>query len=134
MTSLFPSLVRGWRAALVLAVVACASPARATAGCGDHVVVLNQNAPSAGAHESLAPGGTDHPLPQKPCSGPNCSRAPERQAPAAPAPDSGPDGKDSLQAPATFEPPDGAPSRQRDFTSPVPLRRAASIFHPPRVG
>jgi hypothetical protein len=135
MTSLLPSLCRGWRAGLVLAAVACAAPARATAGCGDHVVILTQGAPGADARESFAPAGTDHALPQKPCSGPNCSRAPERQAPpSAPAPNSGPDGKESLQVQGAVESPDGASSPRCDSRSAVPVRRATSIFHPPRAG
>jgi hypothetical protein len=109
MTSLLPSLLRGWRAALVLAVVACASPGRATAACGDHVVILNQNTSDTDGRPLLAAEAADRPTPRKPCSGPNCSGAPERPAPpSAPAPSSGPDGKESLQVQDATEQPDRA--------------------------
>ena len=93
MLSPLTSLFRGWRAALLLVVVACATPGRATAECGDHVTVLNGQATNA-LHATPAPVGTPA-SPKVPCSGPNCSRLPDRPAPLpAPAPVSGPHGKE----------------------------------------
>jgi len=135
MASPFLSPVRGWRAALLLVAVACASPNRASAECGEHVTVLTPTASaSLDARATPAPGAAVLPAsPKVPCSGPNCSRAPERPAPPfAPAPTAEPQAKEVLQVPGAAEQPDGAASRLNDFTPPFPIRRSSSIFHPPR--
>lgn len=125
-----PTSVRGGRAALLLVVTACATPGRASADCGDHVVVL---APGAAAHDAGATGHRERP--QAPCSGPNCSRAPERHAPQpAPVASPAPHGKEAAHATAPAAPDDRTASRPPEFTSPRPLRRAVPIFHPPRAG
>jgi hypothetical protein len=132
MATSLPPLIRGWRAALLLVAVACATPGRARAECGDHVTILN--GPVAKFDGASAAGHT--PGPQKaPCSGPNCSRSPQRQAPdPAPAPTSGPQGKEAAVAAGSADERDGASARAPD---PVPgslVRRTTSIFHPPRLG
>jgi hypothetical protein len=73
------SLFRGWRAALLLVAAAFATPGRATAECGDHVVILT--APLGEHRPATAGSHTDAPpRPVKvPCHGPDCS------APPAPA-------------------------------------------------
>lgn len=126
------ALFRGWQAALLLVAVACASPGRAAAECGDHVVILT-NPTNQDGHAT--PATADVP-PKAPCSGPNCSRPPERPAPPlAPVSVSGPHGKEAAPLLGAVEPPDLAPSsRAADLTSPRPIRRATSVFHPPRAG
>jgi len=131
------SLVRGWRAALLLVVVACASPQRAAAECGDYVTILNAPAGSTRhAMPSPADTGETRAPARPPCHGPNCQGAPDRHVPPpAPVAPAGPQGKelaqhldvvDAVEAPpATFD---------RDTSSPRPVRRASSVFHPPRLG
>lgn len=108
-------------------VIALAWTGNATAGCGDHVVVLKP----AGAST------TDDTLPPKaPCHGPHCSAEPGHPLPAPTT--SGivptPSAKDQ------FTPLDSAACDDRqsldrpfEFTSTRPIHRAKSIFHPPRV-
>ncbi|QJW97799.1 hypothetical protein [Frigoriglobus tundricola] len=124
---------RGWRAALLLAAAACATPGRATAECGDHVTILTPRAnPSAPA----TPAPIEAPAPLKaPCSGPNCSRLPDRHAPpVAPAPVSEAFGKELAQLLGLFDPLDGVPAwRVPALSSSRPVSRAPSIFHPPRA-
>lgn len=132
MVSLLRSLFRGWRAAVLLVVVACATPDRATAGCGSHVVVLNpmtsfdstEHAPRAPMDLTERPKG-----PQKPCSGPNCSRAPD-PAPFAPAPLSAPRTMDASPVLGSADRADLS-ARVCESTSPRPVRRSADIFRPP---
>jgi hypothetical protein len=132
----FPPPWRDWRAAVLLVAVACASPDRASAACGDHVTVL---APAAAAspdsRETTPPGAAElPPAPKLPCSGPNCTRAPERNAPPfAPAPTAEPPVKEVLQTLDAVEQSDGSSSRLSEFTPPFPVGRASSIFHPPRA-
>jgi hypothetical protein len=128
------SLVRGWRAAALLVVVACASPQRAAAECGDYAIILN--APAESAHPGpSAPGETHTPAPA-PCRGSNCEGAPDRHVPPlAPVTPAGPQANE----PAFGLEPTGGADREprsfdRDHTSPRPVRRAASVFHPPRLG
>jgi hypothetical protein len=133
------SLCRGWRAALLLVAVACATPGRAAAECGDHVIILNAKASASRdgrATPSSTEGAAESPVaPRPPCSGPNCSSAPERHPPpSAPVPSSGPTGKEAAQALVQIEQPDRASARVGDLMSPRPIRRASSVFHPPRVG
>ena len=72
--------------------------------------------------------------PKGPCSGPNCSGRPDHHpAPLAPVPTSGPHAKEVAQLHGAVAPSDGASSRLGDFISPRPIRRASSVFHPPRL-
>jgi hypothetical protein len=140
MRSALPSLLRGWRAALLLA--ACATPGRASAGCGDYVTVLNApNDPAAASHHAmLAPdgttGGTTGSPAKPPCHGPNCSESPARDVPPVPppAPVSAPvkELTHRLVAPSGADDPRG--SFDRDPSSPRPVRNPSSVFHPPRIG
>lgn len=125
--------LRDWRAALMLVVVACAAPGRATAMCGDDVVLQSDHVharPDGRAATAPARGAE---RPKAPCSGPNCSQTPERQpAPFAPAP--APQGKEVAQVLDSIEPADGAQARACYFISPRPIHRPSSVFHPPRLG
>jgi len=138
MTTRLYSLFHGWRVALLLVVVACASPGRVSAECGDHVVILNANATSQPDRASSPPAAekTDLPaLPKAPCTGPNCSRVPERHSlPFAPVSTSGPQAKEVAQLSALVTSTDCAATSFDDFISARPVRRATSIFHPPRIG
>ena len=128
-----PALVRGWRAALLLAAAACATPDRATASCGDYVTILNGQ-PSSGHHATpAAPGEAPAPA-RPPCRGPNCSESPTRDAPPpAPVSPVGPRVKELVRC---ADPGDAAAAPRsslgRDDSSPRPVRRATSVFHPPR--
>jgi hypothetical protein len=132
MATSLPPLVRGWRAALLLVVVACASPGRATASCGDHVTILNDPA-GAAEHATKADGPAPFRLP---CRGPNCSGAPRREAPPlAPVAPAGAQVKEFAEVVACGDQPEGGSSPfARDDTSPRPIDRPSSVFHPPRLG
>jgi hypothetical protein len=130
----FPPLFRGWRAALVLVVAACAIPQRATAGCGDYVTIRNvSDLPN---HQS-GMVETDSHLPAKmPCHGPNCSEAPARQqAPLAPVSPVESQVKEVVQSfLALYLPVESPHGFNRDCSSPLPIRGTSFIFHPPRNG
>jgi hypothetical protein len=128
--------VRGWRAALLLVVLACATPGRASAECGDHVLILNQPTARAdqGGHAAPASDAPAAP-PRAPCSGPNCSQGSDRHpAPFTPASPPGPHGKEVAQLLESVEQPDGLSVRACDFLSSRPIRRVSAVFHPPPLG
>lgn len=135
MPSTLPWPFRRWRVALLLVVIACATPGRASAECGDHVRILN--GATADSSDNGTPAATDTPSPapgKAPCSGPNCSQAPERHSPPfAPAPPDSPQGKDVARLLGSVAMPDRGSAPVGDFASPLPVRRPSSIFHPPRV-
>jgi hypothetical protein len=122
MRAIVPALFRGWRAGLLLVVAACATPNRATAGCGDYVTILN--------------GSDSHQPAKMPCHGPNCSEAPARQQmPLAPVSPVGPQVKEVVQSLLTLDVPIPSPDafdRDHSFSRPIP--GGSSIFHPPRHG
>ena len=129
-------MIRGWRAALLLAAVALSTPGTASAGCGDYISYPNSH-PDAHA-APMAPAADDPtPTPAKaPCNGPTCSGAPVREfPPVPPAPVTNPT-KDQARHPGLTDPPGEEPGSafDRDLNSPRPVRRANSIFHPPRLG
>ncbi|HVL13186.1 MAG TPA: hypothetical protein VM529_11520 [Gemmata sp.] len=129
-----PPLLRGWRAVVLLAAIALSDPGKASAGCGDYITYAkphaNQHHTTAGAGDASAPtpAGT-------PCRGPDCSGAPVRELPPVPpAPPGGVGAKEAAQRLGGSDDPDpGSQSALRgDGNSPRPIRRASSIFHPPR--
>jgi hypothetical protein len=117
---------RRWRfataALLALAAVALLAPAEARATCGDYVVLH----PSAGEHQPPVPA--DSPLP---CSGPSCSEGslPPLTPLAPPAPAAEKWGCASPEAARGAPPLEGAVP---DPTTPRPLHRGPSVYHPPR--
>jgi hypothetical protein len=125
-----PLPLRPVRVSVLLAAVfvALAWAGTATAGCGDHVIVLKP----AGAKQTT----DDAPPPKAPCHGPNCQAEP----PANPLP--APISSRVLLTPAAkelFTPIDWSPADPRtavgrpfESSSPRPIHRASSIFHPPR--
>jgi hypothetical protein len=136
MFSPIPPLFRAGRVAALLVVVACLSPGRVEARCAHPNAIFKTNlltvetkaessAQTSQAEESSAPW--------TPCTGPECSGAPERPAPPlAPGAPAGAHAKEVAQALDVIEPLDGASSSVGNFTSPRPIRRACSVFHPPR--
>ena len=120
-----PNFLR--RAVLPLAVVVfvLAFAGKASAGCGDHVVILKSGGES----------NADEPTPTKPpCHGPHCSAGP-----AAPTPPPVTSGvlplstAKELFTPISVDPPTAPPvGFTFEFASPRPIDRASSIFHPPR--
>jgi hypothetical protein len=128
-----PSPLRGWRAALLLVAAVCLSPERAAAGCGDHVTILTG---AANADRHAVPGTPEAPISPVPCDGPNCSGAPTRHAPPlAPVSSFSPQAKEVVHSLGAVSDSDGPrASFDHDYTSPRPIRRSPSIFHPPRVG
>lgn len=112
---------------LAAVAVALAWAGPATAGCGDHVVILKP----AGAKQT-----TEAPPPKPPCHGPNCSAEPANPLPAPVTSGAVPTSSSKEQ----FTPIDlshhadrTAVGRPFEFTSPRPIDRASSIFHPPRA-
>ena len=126
---LSPTILR--RAALPLAVlvVVLASSGRASAGCGDHVVILK---PAGERHQPEAA-----PEPAKtPCHGPNCSadRPSDHAPPVTSTALTTPSAKEVF-TPVDLSAQPNTTSRRRPFEtfSLSPIARASSIFHPPRA-
>src|SRR5262245_47042971 len=138
MTTFPSSLLRGWWAALLLAAAACLTPGRASAECGDYVTI--RNGPADPAHHATTRDATPQPdqAPARPpCHGPNCSSAPARDpSPLPPVAPTGLQPKELTQHPAAAADPDAGPGSalDRDPSSARPVRRASSVFHPPRAG
>lgn len=133
MVHLPPLLTRSRCATALVAVVACLSPGRASAECGDYVIIL----PPSGTPHPAKPEPTTAPQPipvTPPCHGPNCSGSPTRETPPASPPATGGLMKESARhsAGTDFVPSVSGSPFPRDDTSPRPVRRASSIFHPPR--
>jgi hypothetical protein len=131
MTASLTSVLRCWRAGVVLVAVACLAPGRASAGCGDYVTIID--ASGNPAHNVAA---DDHGTPP-PCQGPNCSGSPVREAPPlAPAAPAGGQPQELTPHPGPAGGPDAGPAATlgRDSTSPRPIRRPSPVFHPPRAG
>jgi hypothetical protein len=144
MFSLSPSLLRNAPAALLLVVVACLTPDRASAGCGNHVPLFTDPLPlteqKANTNESspapctgpdcLRQANESRPVP--PCHGPGCSQQPTRDAPAPTA--------SRIVSPTTDAALNAVSSHcdstcrvfPRDLSSLHPIARPSSVFHPPR--
>jgi hypothetical protein len=133
MRASLPSMIRDWRAAMLLVAAACLTPDRASAGCGDHVTILNGSA--ASEHHATAPADPSQPM-KFPCQGPNCSGKPvPHPASPAPVPPTTPQGKEIAQTLEGLSGDGALPFRfDRDSVSADPIRRASSVFHPPRIG
>ena len=117
---------------MLLVAGACLTPERASAGCGDHVTILNGSA--ANEHHAAAPADPSQPM-KLPCQGPNCSGEPVRQqAPATPVAPTPPQGKEIAQTLDTLCDA-GAPASpfDRDSAGSRPIRRSTYVFHPPRI-
>ncbi|HEV3437972.1 MAG TPA: hypothetical protein VG122_11460 [Gemmata sp.] len=142
MTTPHSFLLRSWPAVLLFVVSLGFTPGRAAAECGDYIGI--RNAPPGSTHHSSTTNidrpipdglGTPNPLKQ-PCHGPNCSSSPVREfPPLAPITPVSTWVKEVAQP---FSPLDAeittAGSLDRDLTSPRPIHRASSVFHPPRLG
>lgn len=130
-----PSLIRYWRAGLLLAVGIAFTPGRARAECGDYITI--HNAAPGSHHSQTTHNNLGERTPFKlPCHGPNCSRSPERQSPPfAPPVVVGSPVKEQAQHVTAIDN-DGTSSSSfaRDNTSFRPIDRASSVFHPPRLG
>jgi hypothetical protein len=129
LSPLRPFLLRNGRAALLLVVVACLTPERASAGCGNHDGVFHDPLIAIDQQQTALP---DDPTPTTPCQGPNCSR---RQSPDAPPPATAPITPQATEAVIDSRAVLSEGSRSTfpcDFSSPRPVRRTSSIFHPPR--
>ena len=119
-------------ATLALLVLSAFAPSSAHASCGDYLM--------AGAHPvlSAANGAAKDslpiiPAPHAPCSGPNCSgREPTLPiTPPAPAPVSAEQWGCTAHVPSFQSP--GFALWHVDSTMSLPIRRAYSIYHPPRL-
>jgi hypothetical protein len=116
--------------ALVIALVVAYSPGRATAGCGDYVIVVN---PKASAEPESTEPFADSRVPAGPCRGPTCSN--QVPAPFAPVPlPVGPpsDAKACFVGSVDDVGSDVERTPHSLFTG-VPVHRPNLIFHPPRV-
>lgn len=121
---------------MLFVVVVCASPQRAQAGCGDYVTILSATAVAKTHAMPPVQVADGVPAPARmPCHGPNCSGAPTRDFPASPASPVSQPVKEQAQGLAhAIEADPFRGSLDLDFTSLRPVRRATSIFHPPRIG
>ena len=122
------------RGVILLVVIACATPGSASAGCGDYVTILSD--PHGSAHHAIpAHGESTAPL-MPPCHGPNCTELPvKHHAPLAPITTVGPQVKELAETLVSVGGTDHPPSSFDRITSTSrPVRRATSLFHPPRIG
>jgi hypothetical protein len=119
----------GLAAAVVFALALL--PGRAAASCGDHVLILKGQ-----TVEQPAKLDTAHRSPTVPCDGPHCSGSPARESPPlSPVTTTGSSGKETAGVAGAHDTcADPAAPFERDSTSPRPVRRASSVFHPPRLG
>jgi hypothetical protein len=140
--------VRGWQRVRWVVVgggllaVVLLGPARAAAGCGDHVTILPSppaGSPLAGsmphAQESGSRPDTGQVPLRKPCSGPNCSGSPVREpSPLAPGAPPGSQPKELTEHPGTVNASDADPCSaiDREVTSTRPILQPAFVFRPPR--
>lgn len=131
MSSALSTPVRHWRVALLLAGGVLFAPSRAAAECGDYITIKHQS-----HTDSEYPESHDTSPIKRPCHGPNCSTSPVRDfpplAPVIPVVSRAKElaqpiemaGKDTTQTARL----------SRDDSSPRPIHRTTSIFHPPRHG
>jgi hypothetical protein len=118
---------------LLFAAAVLFAPARAAAGCGDYVTILNDGPDGA---RTTAHGTPDDPRPAhhgpaKPCHGPGCRNSPGHPPVPPPPPTAGSPPHDALPAaPACPEPP--GVGRLPTGPSPSPRHVPLPIFHPPR--
>ena len=128
-----PSLVRGWRAALLLVVFLYVSSGNANAGCGDHLAVWNPNSTRPAISTNQLIEQSVLPFSPTPCSGGNCSESPGRSSkPIGVAVASGPQFKVAVSIPELIVIRDHTSTQICDIVSSFPIVRASSIFHPPR--
>lgn len=123
---LLPNLLRSAFLPLAVAAFVLVAGGRATAGCGDHAVILKAADGSVPAQSA----------PKPPCHGPNCSaKPPDHQAPPiSTTVIQVVSAKEVLTALELSAPSGGQPKRRAfEFLSPVPIHRASAIFHPPRA-
>lgn len=146
MHSLHFPLFRVWPAVLLLASWLGFTPGRAVAECGDYITIRNAP-PGSTHHNSTRTGdtqtnnqplsdGLEIPSPNKrPCHGPNCSSSPVRDhPPVAPIVPISTRMKESAQPlPSVQDESTTGSSFDRDRSSPHPIHRASSVFHPPRL-
>lgn len=124
-------------AALALACGLLSAPAAVHADCATHLPDLSRitlpfsQPPSHASPSHGAPSAPDSP---KPCSGPNCSshRSPA-PLPMAPPPGPPPHGEEWGCLLALTPRPGAACARLFDAAAGRPVRRGASVFHPPRL-
>jgi len=141
MVSSLTSLIRVWRAVLLLVVAICLTPEQASAECGDYVIIKNATNGTAHHHSQATtsePQSDQIALPspiRRPCNGPNCSNSPGRkfppQAPVTPV---------NIRLKEMTQPliPSGSDATpgfmfERDRSSLDPIDQVSSIFHPPRL-
>jgi hypothetical protein len=118
---------------VALAGVLLLAPGEARAVCGRYVLITNPTAhPSGDRRPDAAPPMPDHGGPT-PCQGPACSGVPAGvpPGPVSEVPTGGPEWALLLAPP---HPPGQTGARPLDDAdSRRPIRRAADIFHPPRL-
>lgn len=134
--------IRNWWG-VILIVGACLAPARASAACGDYVIIQNaQSSSELQTHKTPQPtnnqqlGVFETPQPLKsPCRGPQCSGLPVRDpAPFTPVTSPTSQAKElALHASPTSDSP--APSTRPFSSQPSlpPVLFSDAIFHPPRL-
>lgn len=125
--------------AVAIAVLFGYFPSRATAECGDYVVILNKNSASnqqveMDSHAQFDPSN-DRGHPRTPCRGPNCSSNPfQHTAPlAAPVPT-----RNESKVSTTQLTPEIAVSDQEEWwpfptSNESPVHTPDPVFHPPRA-
>jgi hypothetical protein len=125
--------------ALAAAVLLGYFPSRATAECGDYVIILNHNSASKQQEElkSHVPTETssDRGRPHLPCRGPNCSSNPSRHSVplSAPVPT-----RNESKVSITQPKPENAGTEKEEcchfpICKELPVHIPDPVFHPPRV-
>ncbi len=134
-----PRVIRTAVAVLTIAVGIALTPGRASATCGDYVLIAGQSSEAQHQNHKLSTAPGESPgnpeSPRVPCHGPGCSKSPTDSIPPITAPIGGE--ADPKNPPATLGgagPGDGGVSRERDFTSNErAVHLPTTIFHPPRA-
>jgi hypothetical protein len=133
----FTYLIHAWRAVLPLVIAMFLTTGRASAECGDYVTIKTSAHPSNVHRESGLPPADSKSsgIPQIPCHGPNCSQSPTHiPSPLAPITVASEQVKELAQLfISRNEMLNRRLSFDRDDSFIHPIRRASSVFHPPRI-
>src|SRR5436309_15429144 len=112
------SLLRDWRAALLLVAVACLTPERASARCGNHNTIYHELIAAPAQHSAEAQA-TPAPL-TPPCRGPNCSHRPDQDASPPATVTVAPQVSEAALHPGSTQPPAPRSTFARDRSSASP--------------
>jgi len=125
-----------WGVAIAIVAVVLLAPRTASAGCGDHVRIIDKSQvpTESGGLPVYKPSGRNQELPHLPCHGPDCSANPSVPAMPMSVPAGGSPDTKSFAFPELEVLKEGTGSRWhgRDEGPQREISRTNPIFHPPR--